>query len=302
MASMRKRGTCITCESKNLNAIWEGRFSDPFVRNNIELDCYRGDVLSELRNQRFCRVVCSNCGTSFHDIILTDEWLDILYSEWIDHHQIERYEAALADRYKKNPFETSCQLIKHCLRINAHLKKVSNGRIRILDFGCGDGEFLQVASVFGFSCYGVDFSAIRQDRAANQSIKIYRGLSDFDSIESEKLQAVTLFQTLEHVTEPLRLLQNLSERMQKKGVLLAEVPNCHGVGVPATREEFHALHPLEHINHFTPKTLEMICRKAGFTKIKRLPAHVTASLLDVAKTELSRFYTPPKTSMYFRLL
>lgn len=61
------------------------------------------------------------------------------------------------------------------------------------------------------------------------------------------------------------------------------------------------VHSLEHINAFTSKTLIKICSKAGFVPIKPIPAHAKTSLIDIIRTEISRFVQPGSNSMYFQL-
>jgi hypothetical protein len=59
------------------------------------------------------------------------------------------------------------------------------------------------------------------------------------------------------------------------------------------------VHPLEHVNAFTPRTLERLARAAGLEPARRIPAHATTSLRDVVRTELSRALARPTTSRYF---
>jgi 2-polyprenyl-3-methyl-5-hydroxy-6-metoxy-1,4-benzoquinol methylase len=297
-ASFRRRENCISCGSAALEPIWSGRFSDPPVRDWLEGCGYNADIGRLLGDQEFVRVQCSTCSVTFHQSILEDEWLDALYSEWIDEHQVEATERRLASQ-RPDPFEVGRQRIKHALRLRRLLGRGSP-RPALLDFGCGDGEFVAQARLLGFEAVGVDSSASRTERAASQGIRIFPSLLDADVALGRPLDAVTLFQVLEHVAAPVELLGALGERMRPGGVLVVEVPNCEGIVTPSSPAELDALDPLEHINHFTPRTLRDMVARAGFSPVRRIPAHATTSLAQVVKSEASRLLGHGGTNQYFR--
>jgi 2-polyprenyl-3-methyl-5-hydroxy-6-metoxy-1,4-benzoquinol methylase len=126
-----------------------------------------------------------------------------------------------------------------------------------------------------------------------------KDLRAFDALGVGKVDAAVLFQVLEHMDEPMELLLQLAERVKPGGVLIVEVPDCRGLAVPRNFAEFRALHPLEHINAFTPGTLRRAVLKAGFHCIARPPAHVTTRWVDLARTEASRVLHRPTTNQYF---
>ncbi|HEX7096982.1 MAG TPA: class I SAM-dependent methyltransferase [Acidimicrobiales bacterium] len=292
----RRRERCISCGSSNLTPVWQSTYRDPLFRENIGPDFYSVDVPALLAGHRFVRVRCDACSQSFHQYVLTDDWLARLYTEWIDEAQIARFKAA----HPVDPFDRARQWTKHALRLGALLG--GNGRDgrapRLVDYGCGEGEFLEVARPFGFECIGVDIGTSRP-RHDGDPITIVPTLDTLDTLAPGSIDAATLFQTLEHLAEPLEVLRQLNARMRDGAVLVVEVPDCSGIEVPRTEVEFHAVDPIEHINHFTPATLTAMCRRAGFEPCRRIPAHVTHRLIDVVKTELSRFRRP-STSRYFR--
>jgi SAM-dependent methyltransferase len=297
----RRRDSCIACGSKNLVPVWKGTFSDPVFTSHIPSDFYSEDVPTLLADREFVRVRCGACEQTFHQSILTDEWLVALYSKWIDEGQIDRLRAH--DQYgeRRDTFERGRQHIKHALRIRELLGAGSEDEPRILDFGCGEGDFLEAAHVLGFSCFGVDFGAPGGSTGCDTAaLRIAPTFEALDEWTTEPFDAATLFQVLEHLADPRGVLEQLAARLRVGGVLVVEVPDCTGVGVPTNAEEFHAVDPLEHINHFTPETLRNLCRSAGFEPARRIPAHVTTRLSDVLKSEASRLHQPTKTSQYFR--
>src|SRR5262249_13108998 len=149
-------------------------------------------------------------------------------------------------------------------------------RFRILDYGCGDGQFVALVRLFGWEAYGLDFSCTRMRQGEDVGVNIYGELETLHRAAPLPMHAVTLFQVLEHVSEPGAILGELARHMLNGGILVVEVPDCEGINIPLSMREFLLLHPLEHINVFTSPSLAAICGAHGFERMERLPAHVTA--------------------------
>jgi 2-polyprenyl-3-methyl-5-hydroxy-6-metoxy-1,4-benzoquinol methylase len=298
----RERSHCICCDSKRLYPVWEGRFCDEPNQSFIKKCHYSEDVIKILGEEAFSLVSCKNCGATFHRRILRQEDLKILYSQWINNTQIEYMEALCkAGTKSEKEFEKGRQSIKHLLRLQKMLNLKATETIRLVDYGCGDGDFLGIAKLMGFDVYGIDFSSVRNERAAKMGITVFHDLETLKSHQIDKINVVTMFQVLEHLDNPLAVLKDIAKTMEDGGILIVEVPNCQGIKQPKNFSEFCSVHPLEHINAFTPITLQKICEKAGYVPIKRIPAHTTTNLIDIFKTEMGRFIQTSPTHQYFRL-
>jgi SAM-dependent methyltransferase len=295
----RRRDRCIACGSDDLRPIWSDTFGGRIFTEHIPPDFYSVDVPTLLADRSFVRVRCGACEQSFHQLVLTDEWLAVLYGEWIDEKQVDRLRAHDQYGVERDAFERGRQHVKHALRIRDLLGVPPAAAPRVLDFGCGEGDFLEAAHVLGFECYGVDLGA-RDDGTVARGVHIVRDLEELDERGVGPFDAATLFQVLEHLAEPLAVLEQLAARLRPGAVLVVEVPDCTGVGVPRDATEFHAVDPLEHVNHFEPATLRALCARAGFVPERRIPAHVTTRITEVVRSEASRLYRPSKTSQYFR--
>ncbi|MFN7843138.1 MAG: class I SAM-dependent methyltransferase, partial [Pirellula sp.] len=201
-------------------------------------------------------------------------------------------------------YQKGRQLTQHVVRIAAMTQGIrSTERVRLLDFGCGWGEFLSVAQSFGFEAFGIERAPDRMDHLRRRGIVVDEDLESVRKKTQGSFHAVTLFQVLEHLDNPLDLLKSLYPIMAPGAVLVLEVPNCEGVSGIRTLQDYYAIHPLEHFNCFTPKTLASIAQRAGFAPAHIDATHVTTSIKQViksqAKTLLERF-RPRSTNQYFR--
>jgi 2-polyprenyl-3-methyl-5-hydroxy-6-metoxy-1,4-benzoquinol methylase len=173
--------------------------------------------------------------------------------------------------------------------------------IRLMDFGCGDGEMLAAARVLGMEAIGIDISATRAHAARGAGALVLPDLATFDAKGGGKVHAVVLSQVLEHVSDPVGLLRAIAPRMVPGGVLFVAVPNCSGLTVPRDFDGFHRLQPLEHINAFTPRTLRETVARAGFHPLRRPMASLDTRPLGVLRALANLVYQPATTDQFFQL-
>ena len=307
LAQFHRRDHCIACKSTDLRALDSGKFSDNPVRHFIERDPWGVNPLPVLQNQPWELAECAACGQMFHRWLLTPEWQEIRFTQWMCAAAIREFENARGHDSSEAQFKQGVSLVKHILQIEKLTRKIRGGEaVRLLDFGCGWGELLGMAGRFGFQACGVDRAVDRQQVASAQGANVYADLPAAVASVDATFHAVTLFQVLEHIEEPLELLTALRDQMASGGVLVLEVPNCNGIrGISMTGPtvEYYNVHPLDHINCFTPRSLTAIAARAGFIPLTPPYAQVSADVWDVAKGEgkrLARRFKSKATNQYFR--
>ena len=176
--------------------------------------------------------------------------------------------------------------VQHVLR----LQKI--GVRRILDFGCGFGQFLEMCRLFGLDAVGVDRSSARRSGAATHIF------AELDEVPGA-FDAITMFEVLEHLDDPRNALAALAKRLNPGGVMIVEVPDTTGVITITDRDSYYKIHPLDHINAFTPASLVRIMAEEGFEPIATPPAFVTTSLIRVAK-DIAKPLKRATTQRYFK--
>lgn len=297
-----ERARCPCCAASGAKSLWSGRFSDPAVAGYLAQFHYSADLSAELGDQPFDLVGCGACGLVYHRLVMAENGLSQLYGRWIDAAQVARFEAGHTSK-GVDPFADAVQRLKLVLRLR-HL--VQNGGplalpIRLMDFGCGNGEVLAAARVLGMQAIGIDISAARVDAARASGALVLPDLAAFDAEAGGKVHAVVLSQVLEHVSDPLGLLGQIAQRLLPGGVLFVAVPDCRGLAVPRSFAEFHQLQPLEHMNAFTPQTLRGIVGRAGFRPLRRPMAGVDTRLAGLLRAMVNLVHQPDSTDQFFRL-
>ena len=314
-AEFNLRARCIACDSPEYRVVWEGRFDEIPATTHLRASFYSGDWEEALAGKAFelgeeapagqasAPPGSPRCGQPGHRRILASEWLEVLYTEWIDEAQIESFESEYSP-LRVRTFDVGRYLAKHVLRLQSLLESPGRERaFRLVDYGCGSGAFVRMAVLFGFDAEGIDLSPSRRRIAAAHGAVVHESWEERDRHSPGPLDAVTLFEVLEHVPEPLELLREVTRRLRSGGVVIIEVPDATDVTSGERFEDFHKLNPLEHVNAFTPRTLDQLCRRAGLARVTKPVAHVTTRSSDVARTEAGRMAFPLRargTAGYYR--
>jgi 2-polyprenyl-3-methyl-5-hydroxy-6-metoxy-1,4-benzoquinol methylase len=295
-ANFIKRNHCISCSSADLQELSQGRYTDEPLRSFLAADPWGVDPLTFLREAKWSFVECKQCSQAFHRLILDSKWNERRFSEWMTSEAIHEFENRIGSNLPANRFNRAKQHTKHILRIEGLTGLLrQNEPVRLLDFGCGWGEFLQSCQHFGFDAIGVDRSTARRLRS---TVRIESTLEDVEG----PFHAVTLFESLEHLDEPLAVLKSINPLVHPGGILVLETPDCTGVTNITTHRDYLLVHPLEHINAFTHTSLKSIARNCGFEHISRPIAYVTGDLGRVARDFVKGLIGKGEqsTQLYFR--
>ncbi len=170
----------------------------------------------------------------------------------------------------------------------------------LLDVGCGDGLFLNVARGAGWRVDGIEFSP---EGARRSSHRLGRPVAVGDLARGRVLRGpfdvITLWHVLEHLVEPAAMLDAARARLRPGGLLVIAVPNLDNLpmraayrlarGRPLPLYETGAREP--HISHFSPLTLAAFLRRGGLTGIELRPDRCALTLpkklIDAAAAFLS---------------
>lgn len=99
---------------------------------------------------------------------------------------------------------------------------------RILEFGFGDGGFLDWGRQQGYQVKGVERTQSLIDRAKKRGHDVYLEGSNQFSLTEADFDVIIVFDVLEHLTldEILMFLDRAKQLLVTGGVIIARVPNC----------------------------------------------------------------------------
>jgi len=138
---------------------------------------------------------------------------------------------------------------------------------RLCDFGCGSGRFLKMAAPLARTVAGVEIHEAFQTALSRVGIACHARIEDVPG----ELDVVTLFHSLEHLSEPLRTLEELRARLPKDGSgrLIVEVPHARDLLLDGLASEPFARFSLwsQHLVLHTRESLRLLLTAAGFRNI-----------------------------------
>lgn len=289
------RPSCELCGSDEKVILFSKEFIDPLVWNFLESYYGRRVAKDDLEGAKYEIAKCSDCGFIWQAHILNKEMMKKLYSTWILPEQSllkkESADIALFTGYAREAQNIFFLLSKKCFEIS------------VLDFGMGWGYWCQMAKAFGYSVSGFEISKERIEFARKNGIDVIENLDD---AATRKFDFINAEQVFEHIANPLSTLKTLASSLNKKGVIRISVPNGRDIerkiSKPGWKVSKNSIHPLEHINCFTHKTLIKFGEAAGLELIKQ--PFLTSNKLGLesyVKGIFKKYYKQLfSTSLYFR--
>lgn len=198
-------------------------------------------------------------------------------------------ESALSDYYAdiyyqagSGPYRTSysaqeLKVIRQRIALRAHRARFLLGTDksgRLLDVGCGEGFVLSAFAEDGWEVAGIDYSRAGVEGINPQMAKYVEQGNLFSMLDlrirtDERYDLVWLGNVLEHVLDPVALLQALKKLVAPGGLLVVVVPNDGSdyhqrlLADGAIPEPFWIAVP-DHISYFTQDSLRRTAAATGW--------------------------------------
>lgn len=97
---------------------------------------------------------------------------------------------------------------------------------RVLDVGCGTGEFLHYIENNGYEAVGIEPSKRIGEAARNKGLTIYQDtVEQFVKSQDAEFDVISMYNVLEHVPNPHEVLRAVKELLIPGGVFIIKVPN-----------------------------------------------------------------------------
>ena len=139
---------------------------------------------------------------------------------------------------------------------------------RVVDIGCGRGEFLQLLTAAGIDAYGVDLDEGMVAACTEKGLdaEVVDGLDHLRSLESGAVDGVFCSQVAEHLTtgELVTLLELSYRKLADGGRILLETPNPESLSIFASF--FYV--DLTHVRPVHPEAMVWALESAGFVDVQ----------------------------------
>lgn len=255
----KNREYCNICGAEKTISLVSMKYSDPRVAKFIDTYYERRVPIDVIEQGKYELLHCSSCKFTWQKNILTDKWMNRLYSDWIDPN------SSLAKKIDSRAYEL---LFPETFSIKNLFPKVLPRDIRTLDFGSGWGVWCNAAKKQGYQAEGFEIASNRREYCREQGIRVY---GEIDEIKDKTYHFINCEQVIEHVESPKETMRFLADKLMKDGVIRVAVPDgtniLSEIKNPKWQPTKGPVQPLEHINCFTYESLIEMGKSIGLRLI-----------------------------------
>ncbi len=157
---------------------------------------------------------------------------------------------------------------------------------KIIEVGCGQGEFLRVLTEFPVQVYGIEHKTDLVRKAQEIGLNVWKDFTESadQRIEHAPFDAFLSFNFLEHQPDPNSMLRCIYNNLTEDGVGLITVPNLDYI---LSNSSYYEL-LRDHIANYSEDTLRFLLNKNGFVVLEsRIVNRDTLSVIVQKRTRLN---------------
>lgn len=191
---------------------------------------------------------CSSCGLVYKSFAPTTEGLAQIYSHDYVHFGTDTIDIA--------DFNSAKQKLSRCQKALSG-KRLPN-KIKLLDVGCGSGNFVRIAQNLGYQAKGIDPylpSQLKSEYLQNKSP---------EDIPQNSYDIAVLLNVAEHLDQPKQMFCGIRQLLRHDGVMLLTCPYGDSYARQVHKAYWGHLALDEHLLFWTPRSLTKLLRKVGF--------------------------------------
>jgi len=164
-----------------------------------------------------------------------------------------------------------------------HLSAADKGLI--LDVGCGNGTFLAKMKNLGWQVCGTEVDENAALAARKEfGLEVFIGELKDAVFSNDFFDVITLGHVVEHLYDPIELLEECKRILKPNGKLIITTPNTSGLACRIFKQWWRGFEPPRHMMIFSLTSLECCLQKAGFDSIiLRSSARMGRSLYIASK-------------------
>lgn len=159
---------------------------------------------------------------------------------------------------------------------------------RLLDVGCGQGEFAAGMAERGWSAEGIDFDegAVRVARQ-QPGVTTASGSIIDQAYPADCFDAITMSNVIEHVSDPVETVAECHRVLTPGGRLVMITPNIASTGHRLFGQDWRGLEVPRHLYLYTPGALAKLARGAGFRWVHAFASPGAVGMMLDASAEIA---------------
>ncbi len=197
-------------------------------------------------------VRCRHCGLMYVNPRIKPEIVIGAYGDAVDELYVSQEEG------RKKTFVKALRLVE----------KYAPNKGKILDVGAAAGFFLDTAKQSGWETYGVEPSKWMAKWGNDRfHVNIKAGTLKEAGFPDDYFDVVTMWDVLEHTSDPMGELAEANRVLKKGGILIINYPNAGSSLAKLFRSKWWFFLSV-HLYYFTPRTVSRMLAKNNFHPLK----------------------------------
>lgn len=228
-----------------------GRDSDPFLAGAVS--SVRGADELRISDSRYGTSLplrrCRECDFVFASPMPDD--LSALYGELEDPEYVEGHDSRL--RQMRGILDA---ILRRRLRDGGRLPR------SLLDVGAGMGLMVEAAGERGLEAVGIEPSTFLADHARDRGLDVHTGVLPHPAVEGRTFDLVTCIDVIEHVTDPVGLLEQLRAHVSPDGLVVVGTPDVDSLARRVLRGRWWHFR-VAHVCFLPTRAFDEATRRAG---------------------------------------
>ncbi|MBW6415016.1 class I SAM-dependent methyltransferase [Methylacidiphilum fumariolicum] len=126
-------------------------------------------------------------------------------------------------------------------------------RGKILDVGCGNGQFLYFMKELQWEVEGIEPDPLAARKVIENGIKVIQSTIEEVDLSKDTYDAITLSHVIEHLRDPVSIIKKLVSALKPGGKLISISPNPTGTLAKRFLKSWRGLEPPRHLVLVSPQ-------------------------------------------------
>lgn len=238
--------------------------------------CHAVDILRDGRIYKISE--CKSCFHKFTDPCVSERDIGGFYT---DNYYTKAMDPSLVDG--RQIFSKVKGFFSRFIPTHNYFSLKSFGNGRLLDVGCGNGNFFKIYTKLGWDCTGMDpdVDALEIATRLNPDVTFISDSLAAHSSESDKTYSAIVFShVLEHTYNPISQLQAAKALLASNGKIIVMVPNADCLEAKIFGRFWRGYEAPTHIQHFSPRSIRQLATLTGLRVSSLSPQSLPMCFVD----------------------
>lgn len=135
---------------------------------------------------------------------------------------------------------------------------------RVLDIGCGNGNYLRILREFGWDTFGIEPSETAAESGKKQfGLNIVTGTVLDHKFPDNYFHVISMNHVLEHLHNPVQVLTEIKRIVRTDGTIAIRTPNMDSFGYKIFGKNWLHIDTPRHLMLYSKDSFSWLCKKVG---------------------------------------